>query len=292
MFKKICVVLMISFLFGINVYAVDNWTKASPAGTDSPSDIDDKIQANNNCLDRLLNRYKRGCDVVYGSSTTITVSTGNITTHNAADPDIEMREVDSAVTVTMATDIDTAPEANDTWYYVYLDGDTAETGISSGVFSLSSSAPTGVTSYRLVGAVRNDSSGDFMKTYRNGSTVFYSDPPVATTTESEAAWTTLDLSDYVPAGVSNQVILGIYGQSTSGSNNIYALVRPYGSSWSYTDVGLRFYDQTSDASTEECAFGNQATVYVDSSSRIEYYTYSCDSDFEIIVIGWVENLPR
>lgn len=65
--------------------------------------------------------------------------------------------VTSALTLDLATDIDTGSVANDTIYYVYA---VVVAGVVSLKYSLSSSAPTGFEAYRKIGAFSTDDSAE------------------------------------------------------------------------------------------------------------------------------------
>jgi len=65
--------------------------------------------------------------------------------------------VSSALTLDLATDIDTGSVANDTIYYVYA---VVVAGVVSLKYSLSSSAPTGFEAYRKIGAFSTDDSAE------------------------------------------------------------------------------------------------------------------------------------
>ena len=67
--------------------------------------------------------------------------------------------VTSVLTLDTATDIDTGAIANDTIYYVYA---VVVTGVVSLKYSLSSSAPTGYSAYRKIGAFQTDGSAEII----------------------------------------------------------------------------------------------------------------------------------
>ena len=157
--KRLLVVLMI---FGLSIpgYCADQWTKGQLAGTISVSDSDTYNQVNNNALDRLLYDYRHNAVLVYASASTLTVTAGRIAIPNAAGTVVRWRGETSSTTATWSN-IDTGSEANSTQYYVYLSGDTDETGFDV-VISTSSSAPSGITYYRKIGYFYNNSSGNIV----------------------------------------------------------------------------------------------------------------------------------
>lgn len=273
-----------------------DWLKGSPSGTDAANTIDTLIQNNNDNLDQLLLRYKRGCEISYASAATVTIGIGEIATHNSDNSVIKFRRLKTATTVNMPTDLSAGSEANSTWYYIFADGDVSETGISKGKLSTSYTSPSGVVSYALCGAVRNDSSGDFISFTRDGNFVLYNVPQSATTDNSEHVWKTLDLSAFVPVGISNTVLLGISALRTKGSGNriVQALVRPNGSTWS-TDLAAGLYHEGTHDSTggeDEAGLAGQLTIQTDSDGSIQYYTHDVSDSFEIVVLGYWENIGR
>ena len=81
------------------------------------------------------------------------------------DDGSEVVTVSSNITVDITSNgvngLDTGSEASDTWYYIWLiyNGSTAAGLLSTS--SISPTMPSGYTKKRLVGAVRNDGSGNF-----------------------------------------------------------------------------------------------------------------------------------
>jgi hypothetical protein len=143
-----------------NTFAVDEWAKGSPAGTDSPSDIDTLIQTNNNALDRWMAYGRFGCKLAFSTSAQITVGIGSVVCSNSTGTVRRTRSNTSSTTVTWA-DIDTGSEASSTTYYVFAVADaTAETFTIK--ISASSSAPTGVTYYKKLGSFYNDASSNIV----------------------------------------------------------------------------------------------------------------------------------
>ena len=158
--KKVLIILLGLFLFWQvkNVYPVDNFTANSPAGTDNLSLIDNKILANNNALVRLLAHYRRGCEVVYLSSSTLTVAAGEVCCANSDGTTLRMRANTSSVSVGWS-DIDTGSEANSTNYFIYAVGD-ADTTTFTIKISTNSSNPSGITYFKKLASFYNNSSSE------------------------------------------------------------------------------------------------------------------------------------
>ena len=144
------------FLFWHPCYAADQWDTTDPAGTSNASDIDANVIANNEALDRLLIRYKRGMGVNYATAATVSVQIGEIAIPDSSDGTVRWRRVTAATSVGWS-DIDTGAEASGTTYYVYATADTDITGVVFKI-STSSSAPSGSTYYRKIGSFYNNSS--------------------------------------------------------------------------------------------------------------------------------------
>ena len=157
--KKLLVLLM-SFSLVFSVYATDQWDTTDPAGSESPSDLDDLITTNNDVVDRLLSDYRQGAKISYSSATTLSVSSGQVTCDNSARTSRKWRENTSATSVTFSS-IDTSTEAASTTYYVYAVADTDATTFTI-VISKSSTEPSGATYYAKLGQFYNNSSSNIV----------------------------------------------------------------------------------------------------------------------------------
>lgn len=147
------------------VYSADVWLQGagtnSPAGTDSPSDIDDYLASySHDPLESMLRKYRQGAKLVYASASTLTVEDGGVMVSNSGGTVRAMLYNTSDTTVTWS-DIDTGSEATATTYYVYAycSDPTSDTDFDI-VISESSSEPTGITYYLKLGSFYNDGSGN------------------------------------------------------------------------------------------------------------------------------------
>jgi len=120
-----------------------------------------------------------------------------------ADDGGDILVVPSAITLDITTSglggLDTGSETADTWYYIWLIKDQF-TGTVAGLLSASSVSPTlpvGFTIKRLVGAVRNDGSGDFLQFTQIDSSVEYKDY-YNVFSAGQSTWVSVDASNYVP----------------------------------------------------------------------------------------------
>lgn len=145
-----------------NAYGAVDWSKSEPAGSRSVSDADYYIGNNNSALDRLLANYNT-IALSYSSASQLTASIGEVVCSNSDGSTRKMRQNTSATTITWS-DIDTGSEAASTTYYVYASCD-ADAATAVFKISTSSTAPTGVTSYKKIGSFYNDSSSNISNIY-------------------------------------------------------------------------------------------------------------------------------
>jgi len=157
--KKIFITLiLLSFCFQ-NAYGVDIWDKSQPAGSDSPSTLDDDIGTNNEALDRVLSNYRENCAVYYISASSIGIKAGECVGSNTAGTVRKFRKTTSATTLTWAN-IDTGAEENSTTYHIYAVMDSADATTFTGMISKNATTPTGATYYKKIGKFYNNSSGN------------------------------------------------------------------------------------------------------------------------------------
>lgn len=114
------------------------------------------------------------------------------------------------ITTSGKNGLDTGAEASDTWYYLYLifNPDTEEV---AGLISASATAPTlpsGFTKKRLVGAVRNDGSSDFIRFYQLDVNHYYEARQQVSSVASNTLQT-ISVASYVPSALSKLARLNI-----------------------------------------------------------------------------------
>jgi len=158
--KRLLLSLILCLSLTTSGYCVDNWTKASPVGTDLAADLDAIIQVNNNALDRFLAYGRHWAKLSFASTTTLTVTLGSAVCSNAGLTIRRLRTNPTSTTVTWA-DLDAGAEAASTTYYVYAVGDTDAATFTIKI-STSSSAPTGITYYLKLGSFYNDASSNIV----------------------------------------------------------------------------------------------------------------------------------
>jgi len=155
--KKLLVLLM-SFGLVFSVYSSDQWTKANPTGATNLSDLDASITANNAALDRLLIEYRGSAKIEYASTSTITVTSGQVACSNSAGSVVRWRRNTSDTTVSW-TMLDTSSEVASTTYYLWAVADT-DVATFTVTISTSSTAPSGKTYYAKLGQFYNNSSSN------------------------------------------------------------------------------------------------------------------------------------
>jgi hypothetical protein len=174
-----------------------------------------------------------GLETNYAAADQVTIETGSC--RDASDT-VDMT-VDSQITIDIdtagANGLDTGSEANSTWYYVWLIGKA--NGTVAGLLSTSSSSPTMPSGYlykRLLGAVKNDSSGDFYPFHSNSKGIireFQYDIPAGDSrilTDLGAlgtSYTDCDLSHSIPTIATSQHLLFSAGGSGGSGQGLYAV---------------------------------------------------------------------
>lgn len=199
-------------------YAADQWAKLEPLGTRAVADIDSYVGTNNEALDRLDFNYRKNCNCVYASASTLTVIAGEVACPNAGGDVVRWRRNSTNTTVTWSN-IDTGAEANSTVYYVYAVADTDATTFTV-VLSTNSSAPSGATYYHKLGHFYNDSDGDITSVGNTdglGNMVY----AVGTTWASTTARTPEQMEDmtvYFVASKDCEVLLRFRGSIMEGGS--------------------------------------------------------------------------
>lgn len=157
-FSLATMIIALLLVLSSNAFAVDEWAKDEPLGSQSPSDIDTLIGTNNEAQDRFLAYGRFQMKMTYSSASQLTVGEGSIICSNSTGTVRRMRLNTSSTTVSFS-EIDTGSEASSTTYYVYC---IADTDVANATFkiSLSASAPTGVTYYKRIGSFYNDASSN------------------------------------------------------------------------------------------------------------------------------------
>jgi len=117
------------------------------------------------------------------------------------------------ITVSGANGLDTGVEASSTWYYVYLIFNPT-TELLDGLLSISATSPTlpsGYTLKKLVSAVRNDGSSDFINFRQIDNEVLYEFSLSILAGGTATTATAVDMSTFVPDSVSSHA--KVYGRA-------------------------------------------------------------------------------
>lgn len=183
-----------------------------------------------------------------------------------------------------AAGLDTGAEANSTWYHVWGIGKTD--GTVSAVFSTSTSAPTlpsGYTYYGYLGAMYNNSAGDFIAMLQRGPVALASPGEQALTNGTQTSYTAVSLAAQVPT-TATAARLRVEVNSSSGTNVVQVNVAPTGSGG-----GAGTYGSLS-------TFGSYGTTgtplsdircEIETAQQIVYRVGGTNARANIDVQGWV-----
>jgi len=159
-FKQVLLVIIITlFICQINnAESATGWEKTKPLGTSSASDLDTAIAENNAALDLVLAGYHQNAEIVYLSSSTLTINAGTIVCSNSDGSIRLMARNTSDFTLTWS--YADCSEANSTTYYIYAYMTAVTDTTFLAMISTSPSTPSGGTYYHRLGSFYNNSSGN------------------------------------------------------------------------------------------------------------------------------------
>ena len=129
------------------------------------------------------------------------ISADEVIMQNSDDKSLKFDVISETVNIATGGDggLDTGSEANSTWYFIWLIGKTD--GTVSSILSLSSTTPTmpsGYTYKALMGAIYNDSGGDFIVIRQEDDVVMIEEVTVLTAGGATSP-TQVDISATVPS---------------------------------------------------------------------------------------------
>lgn len=237
--------------------------------------------------------YVNGLNIVWASTTTLTINTG-------ACPDSTNAQslfLTSTQTITSTTSgaggLDTGSVTASTFYYTYL-----IFGISgyAGLYSLSATSPTmpsGYTYFRRLGATRTDGSSHFIPYISTpGNTIrvvqydAVSSTVLALSAGTSTTFASVSLSSYMPS-TSQCVILNtaIPTEATSVSSDVF--FRATGSSLTTTTTPytVRTTNIGNNVNSEM-----QIMVPTNSSQSVDYAVSSGVLSLHLYVSGWIDQL--
>lgn len=198
----------------------------------------------NDSITSVLRNYRRGCRLIPDTAAQVTVEAGEVVCQDSSG-NRKFRRNTSGTTVTWA-DIDTGSEASDTLYYVHAVADSAASTFTC-VISTSPTAPTGVTTFALLGSFYNNASSDIEDVSDDldhvVQDVMEQDGAVATTT------TTIPIDDTIPQSSEGAQFLAKSITPKHASNRlIIEVILHVGFTTSFnTATGALFKDSDTDA---------------------------------------------
>jgi len=235
------------------------WDKDIPLSSDNLTDFPVDNQSNLDAIDLVLSNYRKGMAITYSSASTVVVSAGQVVCSNSGGTVRKFRSNPSNTNVTFS-DLDTGSEAAATTYYVFANCD-AVADTATFKLSLSSSAPSGVTSYKLLGSIYNNSSSDIDRHF------IYSEPYGNINADSSGAEKVEAIYDY---GTSTSTftsktggLLIAYGsQSVSAASSATITNLPFSGTSTY-----QCFVNTSNGSTDQtensgCVKGSGSSITI------------------------------
>jgi hypothetical protein len=166
-----------------------------------------------------------GMTVQNTDAATVQITAGEITLEDSSNSYMVLRSFDQSATITVsgAGGLDTGTEASNTWYYIFAIAQPG--GTASALLSLSPTGPTmpgGYTFKALVGAVRNNASGNFQAFTQKANSVYYNNHQNVLAAGTATTWTAVDVTAWVPSAAG--MLMGNVQMSTtaSGAGNIEA----------------------------------------------------------------------
>lgn len=159
------ILLAILMIISSPAWAVTNWNKSIPASGDNLTAWPAAVVSQWSILDTILSNYVRGEGLIYKNSTTLTVSSGEVVVSNSG-ASLRIFLQDASNTDITSSNLDTGSSfSSSTTYYVYAGTSSATAASSTYYISLSSSAPTGITYYKLIASFFVNASGNIDTIY-------------------------------------------------------------------------------------------------------------------------------
>ncbi len=231
MMVKILITSLLLMSHGL-VIAADQWTPTVPASADVPSAYPAAALANNNTLSRILANYRRGEALSFVSTTSVSVSAGEVVCTSTSPLILRQNTSNTALT---ASNLDSGSSfANSTTYYVYA---VCDANATTNTFLISSNAttPTGGTNYRKIGTFTTDGSANILAA-TVASEAF--GPVMADTSGNKEVQGIFDYATSTSSSTFKtgnlKVAYGQTGTSIGGSSSITITNLPFTSSSSYT----------------------------------------------------------
>lgn len=242
----------------------------------------------------LLLNYIFGLYVTYSTSNTVDITTGSC--RDSTDSyNIHVTSVLTPnISASGAGGLDTGSETSDTWYYIYVIGDSTGINSVSSLISASSSSPTlpaGYDHFRRIGSIRNDASSDFLNIRGFPSAdyrYFFYEENISTlqvlSSGSATTYTNVNCAAFVPPTAT--IIKVLLGHDGDSGESAY-VKRPDNLATSPGNI------EQSGASGFLVA---TATTYalcdveVNGSQQVSYAVTEAASDCDIHIVGYYDNV--
>lgn len=286
------IALFLALSISAPAFCVQQWTKGDPQGSQYAADIDSIQQINNEAQDRLAIGYRSGASVIYDSAATIKVLAGELAIPNADGSVVKYRR-NTSVTSVSWLDIDTGAEAGTTQYYVWALADTDATTFTVKI-SVSNSAPSGATYYRLLGYFYNDGSSNITSVGNVAGSAVNQPYAIGTTditTSSSSYVDTTDMSvTYIGTGRPVVIEYSLSGITNGAGYALAIAIAKNGSTMSntktseqgYSGVNLSLHTATIDYPTAGSAVTYTGRWYV--SGGTGYCSVSTADNHRIITV--------
>lgn len=163
--SKILYILIFSLITS-KAYAVTQWTVNVPTNSaDLKSNFPAEALAQWSILQTLMKNYRQGYYLTYNSTTTLNISSGEVSVWNGS-ASLFLQNLNSQTATAANLDVGVAFSASTT-YYVYAGTSSATAATATITISLSNTTPTGVTYYKQLGNFVTDSSSNISQIVDN-----------------------------------------------------------------------------------------------------------------------------
>lgn len=284
--KLFSLILGLSLFLQTSIGYCGGWDKAIPEDTDSPSTIGTSVRQNNTALDSMLSNYRRGCDVNYATSSTLTVAIGEVMLTNSAGSSRIMTANTTSMAVSWS-DLDTGSEEASQTYYIYAVASSSTATTFTIKISEDNEFPSSVTYARRLGSFYNDSSSNITGVANDDPTNnswWHAGVELNNNLTVTTAWTDLDLSSIVG---SNYALVFLRFYKPSGVFGSGMAVRPNGETKSSMAYGSGYANGP--------VFGEPVSGGVaylicetDSSGVIETYCATNTTGVSVTVMGYIK----
>ena len=157
-------------------WAVTQWTATGvPVSvSENASNFPAELYAQWAILQTLFQNYRQGYYLTYGNSTTLNVSSGEISAWNGS---ASLFLQNNAAQTATKSNLDTGSAfSNSTTYYVYAGTSSTTAATATISISLNNATPSNLTYYKQLGSFTTDSSGNITQIVDNSVVVRISSP--------------------------------------------------------------------------------------------------------------------